>query len=54
MLVHASEASRVEVDEARCKEAVGEILEMCGGLPLALNGAGTSVSYMRERWEGEV
>ncbi|CDF34217.1 WD40-repeat containing protein [Chondrus crispus] len=54
MLVHASEANRDEVDDARCKEAVGEILEMCGGLPLALNVAGTSVRYMRERWEGEV
>ncbi|CDF36609.1 WD40-repeat containing protein [Chondrus crispus] len=54
MLVHASEASREEVDNARCKEAVREILEMCGGLPLALNVAGTSVRYMRERWEGEV
>ncbi|CDF36606.1 WD40-repeat containing protein [Chondrus crispus] len=54
MLVHASEANREEVDNARCKEAVREILEMCGGLPLALNVAGTSVRYMRERWEGEV
>ncbi|CDF39810.1 WD40-repeat containing protein [Chondrus crispus] len=54
MLVHASEANRGEVDDARCKEAVSEILEMCGGLPLALNVAGTSVRYMRERWEGEV
>ncbi|CDF32725.1 NB-ARC and TPR repeat-containing protein [Chondrus crispus] len=54
MLVHASAANREEVDDTRCKEAVGEILEMCGGLPLALNVAGTSVRYMRERWEGEV
>ncbi|CDF36539.1 NB-ARC protein [Chondrus crispus] len=54
MLVHASEANGEEVDDARCKEAVGEILKMCGGLPLALNVAGTSVRYMRERWEGEV
>ncbi|CDF34773.1 unnamed protein product [Chondrus crispus] len=54
MLVHASEANGKEVDDARCKEAVGEILKMCGGLPLALNVAGTSVRYMRERWEGEV
>ncbi|CDF38978.1 WD40-repeat containing protein [Chondrus crispus] len=54
MLVHASEANGEEVYDARCKEAVGEILKMCGGLPLALNVAGTSVRYMRERWEGEV
>ncbi|CDF37477.1 WD40-repeat containing protein [Chondrus crispus] len=54
MLVHASEANREEVDDASCKEAVGEILEICCGLPLTLNVAGTSVRYMRERWEGEV
>ena len=54
ILVHASEANREEVDDARCKEAVGEILEICGGLPLVLNVAGTSVRYMRERWAGEV
>ncbi|CDF38963.1 WD40-repeat containing protein [Chondrus crispus] len=54
MLVHASEANGEEVDDVRCKEAVGEILKMCGGLPLALNVAGTSVRYVRERWEGEV
>ncbi|CDF40200.1 WD40-repeat containing protein [Chondrus crispus] len=53
MLVHASGANREEVDDARCKEAVSEILKMCGGLPLALNVAGTSVRYMRERWKGE-
>ncbi|CDF38694.1 WD40-repeat containing protein [Chondrus crispus] len=54
MLVHASGANRGEVEDARCKEAVSEILGMCGGLPLALNVAGTSVRYMRERWEEEV
>ena len=27
---------------------------MCRRLPLALNVVGTSVRYMRERWEGEV
>ena len=54
MHVHASEASRDDVDDARCKGDVDEILEICGGLRFALNGAGTSVRYMRERWEGEV
>ena len=47
-------AIRGELDDARCKEAVSEILEMCGGLPLALNVAGRRVSYMREGWGGEV
>ncbi|CDF33339.1 WD40-repeat containing protein [Chondrus crispus] len=54
MLAHASEANGEEVDDARCKEAVSEILKMCGGLPLALNVAGTSVRYMRDRWQGEL
>ena len=49
MLVHTSEAKLEEVNARRCKEVVIKILNLCDGLSLALNGAGASLRYLRER-----
>ncbi|CDF36531.1 WD40-repeat containing [Chondrus crispus] len=48
MLIHASGASRGEVEDPISREAIGEILDMCAGLPLALNVAGVTVKRSRD------
>ncbi|CDF37855.1 NB-ARC protein [Chondrus crispus] len=54
MLIHASGASRGEVEDPISREAFGEILDKCAGLPLALNVAGVTVSQSRGSRAGDI
>ncbi|CDF32779.1 WD40-repeat containing protein [Chondrus crispus] len=54
MLIHASGASRGEVEDPISREAFGEILDICAGLPLALNVAGVTVSQSRGSRAGDI
>ncbi|CDF33320.1 WD40-repeat containing protein [Chondrus crispus] len=54
ILIHTSGASRGEVENPISREAFREILDMCAGLPLALNVAGASVKQSRGDLAGDV
>ncbi|CDF34595.1 NB-ARC protein [Chondrus crispus] len=53
ILIHTSGASRGEVENPISREAFREILDMCAGLPLALNVAGASVKQSRGDLAGD-